>query len=119
MATDPVDQVRLLIADTNPADQVLTDAQILTFLDIEGHVVKCAAAAALEAIATSETLVSKKIRTQDLQTDGPAVAAELRARAAGLRQQASDDEQAELWDIVPMTDGRRPELTEDTEVWGL
>lgn len=33
-------------------------------------------AAALRTIAASEVLVSKKIRTQDLQTDGP-VAAEL------------------------------------------
>ena len=38
-------------------------------------------AAALRTIAASEVLVSKKIRTQDLQTDGPAVAAELRALA--------------------------------------
>ena len=40
-------------------------------------------AAALRTIAASEVLVSKKIRTQDLQTDGPAVAAELRALPAG------------------------------------
>jgi len=32
--------------------------------------------------------LSKKIRTQDLQTDGPAVAEELRKRAEALRKQA-------------------------------
>lgn len=85
-----VDTVRLLIADTNPSSQLLTDEQIEAFLALEGGV-KRASAAALESIATSEVLVSKKIRTQDLSTDGPAVAAELRARAQQLRQQAADE----------------------------
>jgi hypothetical protein len=34
-------------------------------------------------------MVSKVIRTQDLQTDGSKVAAELRARATSLREQAA------------------------------
>ena len=38
-------------------------------------------AAALRTIAASEVLVSKKIQSQDLSTDGPAVSAELRALA--------------------------------------
>lgn len=84
-----VSTVRLLIADTS-GTPLFTDEQIETFLALEGGV-KRAAAAALETIATSEALVSKKIRDQDLSTDGPAVAAELRARAQQLRQQAADD----------------------------
>ena len=35
----------------------------------------------LRTIAASEVLVSKKIQSQDLSTDGPAVSAELRALA--------------------------------------
>jgi hypothetical protein len=87
----PVSQVRLLIADT-AQPVLLEDDKLLGFLAIEGQSVKRAAAAALEAIATSEVLVSKVIRTQDLQTDGSKVAAELRARALQLRAQADNDD---------------------------
>ena len=82
-------QVRLLIADVDETGLLLfTDAQINAFLTLESGNVRLAAAQALDTIASSEALVSKKIRTQDLQTDGPAVAAELRERAAALREQA-------------------------------
>ncbi|MBM0240023.1 hypothetical protein JNW88_28180 [Micromonospora sp. ATA32] len=85
--TTTIGQVRLLITDTTePA--LFDDNQIDAFLTMEGNV-KLAAAAALETIATSEALVSKRITTQDLSTDGPAVSKELRARAAALRQQAA------------------------------
>lgn len=83
-----VDYVRLLIADLpeDTDDRLLTDEQLQTLIDEEGDD-KLAAAAALDIIATSEVLVSKKIRTQDLQTDGPAVATVLREQAATLRTQ--------------------------------
>lgn len=88
-----VDTVRLLIADlaTDPPDRLFTDEQIEAFLDLEGGV-KCAAAAALGAIAVSEALVSKVIRTLDLATDGAKLAAELRARAKELRAEAELDD---------------------------
>ncbi|GAA2860094.1 hypothetical protein [Nonomuraea rubra] len=82
-------RIRLLIPDTDEDNLLLIDPQIDAFLSMEGSV-KLAAAAALDVIASSEVLVSKVIRTQDLQTDGAKVAAELRARAAGLRQQVDD-----------------------------
>ena len=85
-----VGKTRLLIPDTDEANLLLDDAQIGGYLALEGGNVKLAAAQALDAIASSEALVSKKIRTQDLQTDGPAVAAELRARAKGLREQVAE-----------------------------
>lgn len=85
-----VGRVRLLIPDTDEQNALLIDPQIEALLDMEGSV-KYAAAAALEIIASSEVLVSKVIRTQDLQTDGAKVSAELRARAANLRQQADDE----------------------------
>lgn len=97
--TTPTGKVRLLIAD-------LADPPLLSEEVLQGYLalnesedaqigVLRAAADALDAIATSETLISKKIRTQDLTTDGPAVAADLRKRAAQLRHQAIDKE-AEL-----------------------
>lgn len=120
---DPVAAVRLLIADvsTDETKRLLTDGQVQTFLAINDGRVRRAAADALDAIATSEVLVSKKIRTQDLATDGPAVAAELRARARQLRDQDDEDDAREwggfdLVNTLPPT--CRPELTEH-EVWGL
>lgn len=83
-------RVRLLISDVDEENLLLTDTQITALLTMEGSV-KRAAAQALDTIASSEALVSKKIRTLDLQTDGPAVAAELRARAKDLRDQDDAD----------------------------
>lgn len=99
-----VEQLRLLIADTDPARQVLTDEQVLGFLSLyvddqreaTRADVKRAAADALDAIATSEALVSKVIRSQDISTDGAKVAAELRKHAQSLRTQADvDDDRAD------------------------
>lgn len=87
-ATD-LGKVRLLTTDLDEAFPLHTDAQLAAFLALEGGSVKRAAAAALEAIARSETLVSKKITTQDLSTDGPAVAKDLRESAKLLRDQAA------------------------------
>ena len=84
--------VRLLIADTDPANRIFSTQQIARFLAMNGDSVKRAAAQALDAIAGNEAMVSKKIRTQDLQTDGPAVAAALRAQATELRRQEDQGE---------------------------
>lgn len=85
-ATD-AGRVRLLINDTD-IDQVFSDAEIAVFLALEGDSVKLAAAQALDTIADDEALTSKVIRSQDLATDGPSVAAGLRARAKELRTQS-------------------------------
>ena len=94
--TTPVGQVRLLISDVDKNNPILDDPQIDGYLAIAGGFVKLAAADALDAIATSEALVSKVIRTQDLATDGTKTAAALRAHAAALRarhdQDTADDE---------------------------
>ena len=87
----PVGQMRMLATDIDEAFPILTDAQYLAMLALEGGVVKKGAAQALETIATSETLRAKKISTQDLSVDGPAVAADLRARAKLLRDQVRKD----------------------------
>lgn len=124
--SDPslIDPVRLLIADVGP-DCLLGSDQVLAFLDLNDGNVRLAAADCLDAIAVSEVLVSKKIRTQDLQTDGPAVAAELRAQAKNQRAlaQAEQDAEERDWDGFDMVDTlprgrRRPELSPG-QVWGL
>ncbi|PRB78249.1 hypothetical protein CQ012_02340 [Arthrobacter sp. MYb214] len=90
-------QVRVLIADMG-TPPLINDPTLQTYLELQDWAegarwaVKRAAADALEAIAVSEVLVSKKIRTQDLTSDGPAVAESLRKLAAGLRAQADDDD---------------------------
>lgn len=88
--TTAIGMVRLLTTDVDEEDPLFTDAQISGFLTLEAQNTRLAAAQALDAIARSEALVSKKIRTQDLQTDGPAVAAELRASASELRRQVDE-----------------------------
>ncbi|MFN2636903.1 MAG: hypothetical protein ABR585_07755 [Gemmatimonadaceae bacterium] len=85
-----IGQVRLLAADTDEANQLLNDPQIVAFLAMEGGNVKLAAAQALDVIGSSEALVSKVISMNGLSIDGTKVAAELRSRASGLRQQVDD-----------------------------
>jgi hypothetical protein len=125
--TTPVGQVRLLIADVNEGAFLLTDAMLEGYLALNGvsadetapasWSVKRAAADALDAIATSEVLVSKAIKTLDLSTDGAKVAAELRAQA-GARRKAADEEEAAVEDgffgVVEFHPypSRGPELTE-------
>ena len=87
-----IGMVRLLIPDTNETYPILTDEQIGAFLSLEGGVVKRAAAAAIETVATNEALVSKVIKSQDLSTDGSKVSLELRLRARELRRQADQDD---------------------------
>jgi hypothetical protein len=104
--TLPLGKVRLLILDTAelPGDRLFSDTQLDAFLDMNGQSVRRTAAQALLTVAMSEALLSKKIRTQDLTTDGPAVAAELRAQAAVLAGQADAEDaaaQESFFEIVP------------------
>lgn len=102
--TKALSQLRLLISDVNELAYTITDDHVGGYLTMHGltsttvvtpadlPALKRAAADALDAIATSEALVSKVIRTQDLQTDGPKTAAALRAHAQALRAQATEAE---------------------------
>jgi hypothetical protein len=95
-----VQQVRDMIPDIEEIDwrddgnpsYLFTDSQIQTYLDLNNGKVKRAVADAVEALATSEAYISKKIKTEDLETDGAAVANALLNRARQLRQSANDDE---------------------------
>lgn len=86
---DDRDTLRLLIGDTDVEvedDHFFEDEELNIFLALEGDL-KLATAQALDSLASSEVMIQKKIRILDLTTDGPSVAAELRARATELRAQ--------------------------------
>lgn len=89
--TTPRGQVRLLIHDTdvdNADNQFFQDAEIDAFLTLNGQNVRLAAAQALDSLAADQAMTLKVIRVLDLQTDGAAVARELRQQAHSLRAQA-------------------------------
>lgn len=116
-----VQQVRLLIADQDPENQIFPDGVLQEYLDLNKGRTRRAAADALDAIATSEALISKVIRTQDLQTDGAKVADALRQHADRLRQQEDEDDPDwfgfEIADTIPGR-GCSPEHT-GRQVWGF
>jgi hypothetical protein len=104
-------RVRLLIADFDESQPIFTDEHLTGYLSLKAGSVKRAAADALDAIATSEVLLGKKIRTQDVTTDGPAVAADLRKKARELRDEA-DAEDGAFFDVTPLEVYCRPEGSE-------
>lgn len=121
--TTSVGQLRLLISDSqqridpgNPSadpEYYFSDDFLEGFLAIESDNIKLAAADALMALAANEALVSKKIRRENLQTDGPAVATALRQLAAeykqdGLRAQETEDGVDGTFTIVDFADPVTP-----------
>lgn len=88
-----IGKVRLLCIDTDEA--IFSDDEIQAFINltsVDGSVeVRLAAALALDTIASSQTLILKKISTLDLSTDGPALAASLRDSAVRLRKDVEED----------------------------
>lgn len=117
-----ITQVRGLIPDMeavfgeNEDEYLFTDEEIESYLEIaEGNVLR-AGAYAIIAVANSEAMISKVIRTQDLQTNGAAVAREMRNAARTLLGEAELADEA--WgDGLVIQDfgdyfGPRAELTE-------
>lgn len=127
--TTAVGKVRLITADFDDVP-LLSDAFIEGYLGLHkwaadaptvftDQLLWLASADILEAMATTESLLSKKITTQDLSTDGPAVAADLRKQAATLRGKAAQrdaEEQAaaaeDVFMIVPQGGYGKPEGAE-------
>lgn len=119
--TSPVGRVRKYIPDLvmlddpkNPEadpEYYFNDAEIMGFLteytmDLEDparYQVMFAAADAIDALANNEALVLKKIKTEDLETDGATVANALRTGARNLRARAKEEEAEEqvMFDIIP------------------
>ena len=111
-------RVRLLINDVggDPEGFLFREVEIDRFLGIEDGDVKLAAAQAIDTIADNEALVSKVLKTQDLATDGAKLAAELRKRAAALREQA--ESAGATFDIVDVLDGgSTAELLDHQTAW--
>ena len=107
-----VGQVRILIGDTIqegvPAEYIYSDGIIGGYLTINADNVKYAAADALDTLATNEAYISKKIRTESLQTDGASVANAIRLHATALRararQETDDLASADAIEIVDFQD---------------
>ena len=111
-----VGQVRILVGDINEANLLFTDDQINGVVPLFPNL-HIAAAHRVDLIASNEALISKKIKTEDLATDGPAVADSLRKHAAALRvegQRILDDassveivdwQQAHPWWDLPIFPG--------------
>jgi len=88
-----IGQVRVLIPDLEEVDwddsgtssYLFEDPQLEALLDLNDGRVRLAAADAVEAVAFSEALISKVIKTEDLETDGAKVASAMLAKARQLR----------------------------------
>jgi hypothetical protein len=107
--TTDIGKVRAIIMDVESESAAMQDEQIQAFLTIEGNV-KLAAAQALDAIASNEALVQKRIQILDLKTDGPATAKSLREHADKLREQVDDDGSFEFVEQVNNVFGEREVL---------
>jgi hypothetical protein len=124
--TTDVGRLRVLINDTeqHPEYATGTDTTAYLFSDDQLGVylsvfetIYFAAAACIDMLATNEALVSKKIKTEDLQTDGASVANALRLHAQALRTEGqrlldqdiaveiSDFQIAHPWWEVPVFGG--------------
>ncbi len=82
---------------TAPPAYYFSDDEIAAYLaeypsDPQRWDVKRAAADAIDAMANNEAMILKKIKTEDLETDGKAVADALRGGAKALRDRARQEE---------------------------
>jgi len=90
--TTDIGRIRWRIGDKYANEPIFYDEEIQVALDLEGDNVKRAAAQCLETIAADQVLTLKVIKLLQMSTDGAKVAAELRANAKLLRDQALADE---------------------------
>jgi hypothetical protein len=121
--TTPIGQVRLLIPDTEPLENlndpsespeyIFSDAQIQAFIVLYSNNVKRAAATAKLTLATSEALINKVIKSYDFSTDGAKLGAELRAQAEQLQKDADKDELYDSYEIFTIV---TPSI-KDTSDW--
>ncbi len=96
-STDPaikrLSRVRKHIPDRE-APFTFNDVELYDYLEENGNNVKLAAADALESKATDEAFVQKVQTTLGMATNGAATAGFVTSRAAMLRQQAKDANEA-------------------------
>lgn len=100
----------------NEDEYMFSDETLKRFLTRANSSILRAAGLACLAIANSEALISKVIRTQDLQTNGPAVSDALNKTAAKYFELADKEDavtNSAYFEIVDFPySGRRAELTE-------
>ena len=116
-----ISEVRVLIPDLDSSNRIFTDAQITLFLSVAKGSDLRAAALAVDAIATNEALILKKLTTDDFHVDGPAAADALRKHAAALRAEADrqDGIDESGFDLVfALSPFCTPEATPTPFSWG-
>jgi len=94
----------------NTANAIFTDLEIQGFFDDNSSDVYAAAADALEIIAANQAYVLKVISNNGLTTNGPAVAAALRATAQQWRDKSASFSTGSGIAIVPNPDDPYLEL---------
>lgn len=99
-----VGMIRLLIPDREIAEYFFEDEELNALQAMQIGATAAiknvrTAAAALEILASDEAYTLKVVRLLDLTTNGPATAAELRARAAALWAKADEMESAVAGDF--------------------
>lgn len=111
--SEVVNQVRALIPDVerlpNPAnpnadaEYMFTDEHLQALLNLNAGNIRLTAADACEVLGTSEAIIAKVIKTEDLQTDGAKVMGQFLARSKQLRAYAleSTNDDVDGFDIVP------------------
>ena len=118
MAT-PTAQMRVLIPDNEQifdGDYLFSDPELETYLEVANGNVLRASAYAINAIATSEAMISKVIKTQDLSTNGAAVADALRLTAKQLLDRAdAEDKMADAFYMQIIDYNPHPAVPELTE----
>lgn len=94
------DKVRRLINDVDSTVPIFVDAELDGFLAMQNGFLR-AAAMALDTIASNEAYVLKVMTRGDLQTNGAATAAGLRAGAVQLRTLAdkAESDAGTDWDV--------------------
>lgn len=137
--TSALGQVRLLASDVNESDFALSNEMVEGYLARYGleatstlpgnrAAINRAAADMIDAIATSEALISKVISTVDgLKTDGAKLADSLRKHAAALRARADKDEDTDDGETSAYFGAAggfggstwRPEASEYPNYWGF
>jgi len=86
--------IRNIIRDADITAAFFTDEEIESFLTLNSDNVRLAAAEALDSWASDEAMVQKVLKLLDLSTNGPAVAATLRAHADRQRMLAEQEDEA-------------------------
>jgi hypothetical protein len=110
--------VRVLIPDTDAIygpgqdENLFTDDDITRFFRLGRDSALRGAGLAMIAVGNSEQLISKVIVTEDLETDGAKVADMWRKAGEDLIVQANQAGAFWGFELVELTTGRPPELTE-------